>query len=315
MAIFTNQATLTYQNTTTSSNIATGELLEVLSATKTAVTETYTTGTDVTYVISILNSGTTPISGISVNDDLGAYPFGTTTLVPLDYVDGSVRLFVNGVLQTAPTVTESGGVTFSGITVPAGGNAILLYEASANNLAPLGVDASITNTATVSASALTAVATATETSIGAKKAAEAGTIVVFRLWNQGCDDGKNNLSLHELKKHFPNEWEEHPRGIKLADKVYLEWGERFEWPDQEASVKGDRFFCYGLKDHFGILVDGTVVPCCLDSEGTIALGNIFSTTLDHILTSKRATALIDGFRCGKASEPLCQRCGYAQRFV
>lgn len=163
MAIFTNQATLTYQNTTTSSNIATGELLEVLSATKTAVTETYTTGSDVTYVISILNSGTAPIGGITVADDLGAYPFGGTTLVPLDYKEGSVRLFVNGVLQTPPTVTQGTGVTFSGITIPAGGNAILLYEAVANSTAPLGIGANVTNTATVTAGALSAVATATET--------------------------------------------------------------------------------------------------------------------------------------------------------
>ena len=95
----------------------------------------------------------------------------------------------------------------------------------------------------------------------------------------------------------------------------MEWGERFEWPDKDAQVKGTRFFCYGLKDQFGILCDGTVVPCCLDSEGEIALGNIFREDIDAILQSERATNMVKGFRRGEATEELCRRCGYAQRFV
>ena len=149
----------------------------------------------------------------------------------------------------------------------------------------------------------------------AKSAALAGTISVFRLWNQGADGGKNEVALRYLKEHFPQPWEEHPRGVKLGERIFLEWGERFAWPDKEGEVRGDRFFCYGLKDHFGILSDGTVVPCCLDSDGVISLGNIFEEELSAILTSPRATAMVECFRRGTASEELCRRCGYAQRFV
>ena len=149
----------------------------------------------------------------------------------------------------------------------------------------------------------------------AKNAARVGTIVVFRLWNRGFDGGRNDMALGLLRENIAGEWVENTRGIRICDKVYLEWGERFEWPDECAEVKGERFFCYGLKDQFGILSDGTVVPCCLDSDGVISLGNIFNEDIDSILSSPRATAMVDGFKCGKASEELCRRCGYAQRFV
>ena len=148
----------------------------------------------------------------------------------------------------------------------------------------------------------------------ALRAAEVGTIVVFRLWNKGTDGGKNETALKILKERIPGDWRESPRGIMLCDKIYLEWGERFEWPDKDEKIKGDRFFCYGLKDQFGILSDGTVVPCCLDSDGVINLGNIFKEDIGTILSSDRAKAIAAGFRCGKASEDLCKRCGYAQRF-
>ncbi len=149
----------------------------------------------------------------------------------------------------------------------------------------------------------------------AKKAADKGTIVVFRLWNKGHDGGKNKNALDILKENIIGDWKENTRGIKIRDKIYLEWGERFEWPDSNAEIKGTKFFCYGLKDQFGILSDGTVVPCCLDSDGIINLGNIFNQDIDDILNSKRALDIVDGFKCGKASEDLCKRCGYAQRFV
>lgn len=149
----------------------------------------------------------------------------------------------------------------------------------------------------------------------AKKASEKGVIVVFRLWNNGFDDVKNEKSVNFLKELIQGDWEENTRGLKIKDKVFLEWGERFEWPDADAEIKGSKYFCYGLKDQFGILSDGTVVPCCLDSDGVIRLGNIFTEDIESILTSERAEAIIEGFRCGKASEDLCKRCGYAQRFV
>ena len=149
----------------------------------------------------------------------------------------------------------------------------------------------------------------------AKKAAEQGTIVVFRLWNKGFDAGKNETSVSILRQSISGDWTENGRGIRIRDRIYLEWGERFEWPDSEAQIKGSKFFCYGLKDQFGILCDGTVVPCCLDSEGVINLGNIFNQDIEDILNSKRAKDIVEGFRRGCASEDLCKRCGYAQRFV
>ena len=149
----------------------------------------------------------------------------------------------------------------------------------------------------------------------AKKAAEKGIIVVLRLWNKGVDGGKNDFALDLLKHCISGAWSENTRGIKMREKLFLEWGNRFEWPDKSADIKGEKFFCYGLKDQFGILADGTVVPCCLDSGGVIDLGNVFNDDIEAILKSERATNIVNGFKCGKASEDLCKRCGYAQRFV
>lgn len=148
-----------------------------------------------------------------------------------------------------------------------------------------------------------------------KKAADRGVIVVLRLWNRGVDGGKNDVSLKLLKENISGDWVDNSRGIKISDKIFLEWGERFQWPDKDAEIKGNKYFCYGLKDQFGILSDGTVVPCCLDSGGIINLGNIFNDDIISILNSKRAKDIVEGFKCGKASEDLCKRCGYAQRFV
>lgn len=149
----------------------------------------------------------------------------------------------------------------------------------------------------------------------AKSAANAGTIVVFRLWNKGFDNGKNEFALKILKENIPGEWAENTRGIRIRSKIFVEFGERFEWPDSNAEIKGTEFYCYGLKDQFGILVDGTVVPCCLDSDGIIDLGNIFKEDIGEILHSQRALDILEGFQCGNASEALCKRCCYAQRFV
>ncbi|MBQ3234630.1 MAG: radical SAM protein [Clostridia bacterium] len=149
----------------------------------------------------------------------------------------------------------------------------------------------------------------------AKDASKLGTIVVFRLWNDGFDCGKNETIISLLKSAFKGEWAENSRGIKIDNNIYLEYGKRFKWPDESEEIQGERFFCYGLKDQFGILVDGSVVPCCLDSEGVINLGNIFKQDIESILNCDRAVKMVDGFRCGKASEELCKRCGYAQRFI
>ncbi len=148
----------------------------------------------------------------------------------------------------------------------------------------------------------------------ADRASAAGTLVVFRLWNQGYDAGRNISTLDLLHKGFPEEWKEGARGIRIRERLYLEHGERFEWPDLGAEDRGQRVFCYGLRDHFGVLCDGTVVPCCLDHEGDIPLGNIFTQELSQILAAPRAKAIVEGFSCRQAAEELCRRCGYARRF-
>ena len=164
MATFTNMATLSYNGTITNSNVVTGTLQEVLTATKTAVLDDYVANDDVTYVISIVNSGTVPFTNLTVTDDLGTYPYEDGTLTPLDYVPGSVRYYINGILQAAPSATvNADSVVFNGISVPAGGNILIIYEAEANQFAPLGVNASITNTAVVSGGGLSSDLSATET--------------------------------------------------------------------------------------------------------------------------------------------------------
>ena len=163
MAIFSNQATLTVNGNSTNSNIAYGEILEVLTVTKTAVEGTYTPGQLVTYAVTLRNSGGTALTGLNVTDNLGGYDFGGTTVYPLTYEDGSVTLFVNGVLQPAPAVTAGPPLVFTGINVPAGGDAVLVYQARANAFADPGVEGTIDNTVTVTGGGLSAPITATET--------------------------------------------------------------------------------------------------------------------------------------------------------
>ena len=162
MATFTNQATLTYNGNIINSNIATGELVEVLSATKTAVVATYTQGQEVTYVINIVNSGTMAYTGLSITDDLGAYPFGVDVLVPLTYVSGSVKYYVNGVLQPTPGVNPGPPLVISGLTVPAGGVATIIYVVTANQFASPEIEGNIVNNATISGGGITEI-TVTET--------------------------------------------------------------------------------------------------------------------------------------------------------
>jgi len=163
MAIFTNQATLSYNNTITNSNVAVGELVEVLSITKTAVSADYSAGDNVTYVISIVNSGATAFSNLTLTDDLGGYPFGTDTVYPLSYVDGSARYYINGALQSAPTVTAGPPMIIGGINVPAGGNVTLVYEAEITQYAPLSSDGEITNTASLAGGGVSTALSASET--------------------------------------------------------------------------------------------------------------------------------------------------------
>ena len=148
----------------------------------------------------------------------------------------------------------------------------------------------------------------------AEKANQIGILISLRLWNKGFDEGRNDTALETLKEMFPGQWTENTRGYRIRDRLFLEWGERFDWPDQNAPDHGNCVYCHGLQDHFGILCDGTVVPCCLDSDGIIALGNVFRDELSDILTSPRAKAIVEGFRQRKVPEDLCRRCGYARKF-
>ena len=146
------------------------------------------------------------------------------------------------------------------------------------------------------------------------KAADGRKLTVYRLWNQGGADEKNAQILSALETWFPKPWQEARRGIRIGEKIFLEYGDKFDWPDLTAADGGDRVFCYGLRDQLGILCDGTVVPCCLDHEGDIALGNLFESSLETILASRRAQNIYQGFRNRKAMEELCRKCGYARRF-
>ncbi|MBQ8880151.1 MAG: radical SAM protein [Clostridia bacterium] len=148
----------------------------------------------------------------------------------------------------------------------------------------------------------------------AEKSSAKGVLTVLRLWNKGTDGGRNDRTLEFFKSRLVGEWKWGARGARIHHKLHLEYGDRFEWPDMEAKEGDGRVFCYGLSDHFGILSDGTVIPCCLDSEGTINLGNIFDTGIGKILSSERSEAIQRGFSERVAVEPLCSRCGYARRF-
>lgn len=151
----------------------------------------------------------------------------------------------------------------------------------------------------------------------AKRAAEKECIVALRLWNLGSD-ADNSEILTRLHTEFPDEWAPVRRGNgeRMAHKIFLEWGDRFKWPD-EADGEDKResgVFCYALRDQAGVLVDGTVVPCCLDADGCIPLGNLFDEELDNILSSDRARAIYEGFSRRVAVEELCKTCGFVKRF-
>ncbi len=171
MAIFTNFATLSYNGGTATSNTVTGEILEAVYATKTAVTKTYGASTTVTYVISLINSSASSVSGLTLTDDLGAYSFGGADVYPLEYTDGSVLYYVNGLLNATPAVTAGPPLVISGISIPAGGNATIVYETSVTGFAPLAADATIDNTVTITGGGLSAPVTASET-VSAAEASE-----------------------------------------------------------------------------------------------------------------------------------------------
>ncbi len=166
MAIFSNQATLTYNGTSTNSNIAYGEILDVLAATKTAVEGTYSPGQLVTYVVTLRNTGSAPLTGLTITDDLGGYDLNGTTIYPLTYEPNSALLFIDGVPQADPAVTAGPPLVITGLTVPADGDLVLVYQARANEFANPTADGTIVNTITVTGDGLNTPATATETITG-----------------------------------------------------------------------------------------------------------------------------------------------------
>jgi len=137
--------------------------METVSVQKTAVSTGYGAGDTLSYAVSLVNAGPADVSGLTVTDDLGAYEHDGTTLYPLSYVDGTARLIVNGALQPAPTVTAGPPLVFSGINIPAGGSAVLVYEADVTGCAPLAPDSEITNTVTVTGGGVSVPLTASAT--------------------------------------------------------------------------------------------------------------------------------------------------------
>ncbi len=162
MAIFSNQATLTVGGVSTNSNIAFGEILEALAVTKTAVEANYTPGSSVTYVVSLRNTGATPLTGLTITDNLGAYTLNGATVYPLKTVETDVRLFIAGVPQATPNITAGPPLAVTGVNIPANTDAILVYQAQVNEFANPAAGSVINNTVTVTGGGLAAPITATE---------------------------------------------------------------------------------------------------------------------------------------------------------
>ena len=153
----------------------------------------------------------------------------------------------------------------------------------------------------------------------AKKAGEAGKLVDLRLWNLDGEttrgqNAQNDVILETLASFFPRPWVRNTWGFRLCDRVFVHYAEKFDWPDLALEERSDCGTCRALKDQIAVLSDGTVVPCCLDHEGDIPLGNLFLQDLPEILDDTPAKSLLSGFSARKLSHPLCRRCGYAKRF-
>ena len=187
------------------------------------------------------------------------------------------------------------------------------------------------------------------------QAAEKGTCMVLRLWNQGGRDKENEEVMRLIEQYVPKPWKERPDGFRLSDHLYLEFDRKFEWPtagekseenlkDESEKESGDeseknlkneseenlkeesekesenglgeksskkekkQLFCKALIKQIGVLSDGSLVPCCLDHDGDVVLGNLLHQSLEEILASPRAQALVEGFKHHTASEKLCQNC-------
>lgn len=163
MATFYNLATLSYSGGSATSNITAGEILDILSVSKKALSETYSQDQNIVYTVGLVNSGTTPLTGLTLSDNLGSYTIGTGSAAPLTFRTGSLQYYVNGVLQPTPTVTVGPPLTVTGLSIPAGGNAVIVYDTLINQYAPLSTGSQITNTVTVSGDSLLSSVSASDT--------------------------------------------------------------------------------------------------------------------------------------------------------
>ncbi|WP_313524099.1 radical SAM/SPASM domain-containing protein [Anaerotignum sp.] len=150
-----------------------------------------------------------------------------------------------------------------------------------------------------------------------------GIFCELRMWNLGATDIDNEAIFTTLCRFLglDDAAQEEARNkicqrgnTTLAPRLFLGKAERFTWPSMDEPPTDQPIFCHGLRSQMAVLSDGTVVPCCLDSRGDVALGNIFETPLTEILSGDRAQALYNGFSARQPSEELCRRCGYATRF-
>lgn len=142
-------------------------------------------------------------------------------------------------------------------------------------------------------------------------AKEANTYISLRLWRKAT---RENQKIEEmLREEFP-EMKEIEDKKAVAHNIFLSLEEEFQWPSMQEEREQKEGYCHGLLEQIAILVDGSVIPCCLDHEGNMILGNIYEEELESILQSKRAIAIQQGFKSRKLVEPLCQKCQYRLKF-
>jgi sulfatase maturation enzyme AslB (radical SAM superfamily) len=143
----------------------------------------------------------------------------------------------------------------------------------------------------------------------------------YRLWNQGVPGAQesNDLMIAKIKKGLQTDFNPFSdvrwkKSAKIRGRAYVHFDSRFQWPHPSQPIRSTQGFCHGLSSHIGILADGTVVPCCLDKEGVISLGNCGSQNIEDLIQSPRATAIREGFQNGILVEDLCQKCTFISRF-
>ena len=142
--------------------------------------------------------------------------------------------------------------------------------------------------------------------------AKNGVINVFKLWNGGGENTLNDLMINILCAHLGASPVPARNGFALGERMYLDLADRFGWPDLAADETPPRF-CMALRDQLGVLCDGTAVPCCLDADGTLRLGNLLTDSVEDVLSAPLALEIKNGFSEGKAVTPLCRRCDFAKR--